>query len=283
MALGSLHFTSTTAAEWIPEIWLPKINEFYKANLVAADFFMDASAMWQASGGDILHIPTTSALTASSKSVASQVTLQSPTDSTVDLTINAWYESSFMIEDGVNNLFFKSYDVQEAYMRGAAYACAKALDTALTNLFAGFSQTTGASTAEIADSNIRVAIQYLDVANAPQEDRAFFLYPTTFWSGVQSIDRFALAVNSPENSPVGKRPAAYLYGYPVYMTTNLGTSTGSRLNAFAHKDALAFATTGVRLHVNYIPEYLGWLMTADIQYGVIENRDTSGVWIKTSS
>ena len=84
----------------------------------------------------------------------------------------------------------------------------------------------------------------------------------------------------------------YLYGIPVYETSRLGTSSGSRVGALAHKSALAFATANiaggnmpgtVRLQSEYLTEYLGTLVVADIIYGVIENRDTSGVLIKASS
>lgn len=274
--------TTTTEAAFIPEVWLPKVNEFYQANLQAGNFFMDLSEAWMEVGGDILHIPNTTALSANSKSVASQVTLQNPTDTTVDLTIDSWYEASFMLEDYVNAQVSKSYALKEMYAKSAAYAVSKQLDTALTNLFAGFSQSVGSSTATIADSNLRGAIEYLDLADAPEEGRAFFLYPTVAWD-VAALDRFSLYQNSPKADPVMKGLLGWIYGIPVIKTTNLGVSAGSRLNALVHKDALAFATTGIRVQTNYIPEYLGWLTTADIQYGVIENRDTSGVWIKTAS
>ena len=103
------------------------------------------------------------------------------------------------------------------------------------------------------------------------------------------------------NDPTAKAPAAYLYGIPVYVSTNVQyiSETTGRANALAHKDAIHWATSplggggslgssvtgkhGVRVQGNYEPTYLSTVFTADILYGVIENRDTSGVYIKSST
>ena len=83
-----------------------------------------------------------------------------------------------------------------------------------------------------------------------------------------------------------------LYGIPVFVTSRLGTTLGHRNGALAGSDAINYATANiaggdqpgtVRVQSSYLQEYLGELVTADIIYGVIENRDTSGVWIKASS
>ena len=84
---------------------------------------------------------------------------------------------------------------------------------------------------------------------------------------------------------------------PLFTSNNIQyvASTSGRSNALAHKDAIHWATSplgvgskggmvgsmGVRVQSNYIPEYLSTLTTADILYGVIENRDTFGVLIRT--
>lgn len=113
------------------------------------------------------------------------------------------------------------------------------------------------------------------------------------------IDKFTLAVNSPTMNPVAKGNMGMLYGYPVRVSNNIPyvASTTGRSNALASKDALHFATAslgvmskggmsgemGVRLQSNYIPDYLSTITTADILYGVIENRDAAGVLIRTKA
>lgn len=165
----------------IPAVWGEKINDFFRANLVAANFFTNRSEELM-DGGNILYTPNITEMSASSKSNATAVTLSSPTETSVTLTVDQWYECSFAIEDREAAQVKRSYAVQETYARNAGFAVAKKLDTALVTLFSGFSQTVGASTAAVADSDIRAAIALLDTANIPQEDRAFFVHPTVFWN-----------------------------------------------------------------------------------------------------
>ena len=49
--------------------------------------------------GDTIHIPNLSNLTATSKSANVQVTLQAPTESVTNISIDQHYESSFLVED----------------------------------------------------------------------------------------------------------------------------------------------------------------------------------------
>ena len=130
------------------------------------------------------------------------------------------------------------------------------------------------------------------------DEVAFFLHPNTFWKGVQAIDKFSLAINSPVNDPTSKDPMAFLYGIPVYKSTFIPVVSGGRVNLLAHKDAIHFATStlpvmtygkgmigkhGVRVQSSYIPDYLSTLTTADLLFGVVENRDNAAVQIITLS
>lgn len=286
MGIGSSgsHYTGTTLAGVIPEIWVSKINDFYRASLVTANFFTDLSNEIP-EGGDIFHIPTFAEMSANAKTVGTAVVLNSTTVTTINLTVTTWYECSFIIEDRPGRTMLQSYDTQKRMAKNAAYTVGASYEDAIIALIDNFSQTTGVSTSKLLDSAIRDSIEYLDLANCPLEDRAFFLHPSVFWD-VQAHDKFALAINTAGADPILKRPDAYLYGIPIYMTTRLPYISGAaagRVNALAHKDAIVHASTPVRLQANYVPEYLGVLVTADVQYGVIENRDTSGVWIKTSA
>ena len=145
----------------------------------------------------------------------------------------------------------------ERYAKAAANAVAKKLDTAIVTLFSGFSTTVGASTTNLADSEVRAAISALESANVDTGEAAFFMHPAVFWKQVQNIDKFSLAVNSPVNDPT-----------PLGAGGSMGAMVGS---------------SGVRVESNYIPQYLSTVTTADILYGVIENRDAAGVAIYTAA
>jgi len=141
------------------------------------------------------------------------------------------------------------------------------------------------SASAVADADIREAIQTLDVNNVPMEDRAFFFYPTIVWGDLMAIDKYTL-LNQAGKSPVTDGMVATLYGIPVISTTQVVlTNTDFVHNLLAHKEAFAFAMQGIegarpRMQSNYVPEYLGELTTADLIYGVIENRDVAAVEIQ---
>jgi len=293
--------SSTTLANSIPLIWGEKVNEFFKLKLMIAEHFTNRSSEL-ADGGSTLYTPNLTEFTATAKSNATAVTVNSPTDTRVTLTVDQWFEVSFAIEDREAAQVKRSYYLQERYAQSAGYTMARRLELALANLFQGFSTVVGASTTSLADSEIRAAISALESAGIDTtEGVAFFLSPSVFWRQVQNLDKFSLAVNTPSNDPVSKRPRATLYGIPVYVSNNIQNVSGTagRYNALAHKDALHYATSplgsggskgssmtgryGVRIQSNYLPEYLSTITTADLLFGVVENRDEAGVRILTSA
>ncbi len=274
--------TSTTLASVIPGLFAEKMNNFYRDNLRTAAFFTDLSSDISP-GAKTLLIPNITQMTAHAKANATVVTLNNPTDNQVTLTVDTWYECSFAIEDREAEQIKKSYSYMETLAKNAAFTVAAAYEDAIIALFAGFSQTVGTSAAGLADSNILRALQYLDAANAPQEDRAFFLSPKQVWTDLMAIEKFTLLQNTKGADPVLKGHIGYLYGVPVVMSNRIGTSLGSALGALAHKDAIVHASTIMRVQSNYIPQYLSTVTTADVVFGAIENRDTSGVWIKTAA
>lgn len=302
MAFPTGSETLTTLDAFIPEVWGEKINDFYQSKLVIAGFFTDRSSELS-EGGDTLYTPNMTEFTATAKSNATAVTLNSPTETKITLSVNQWLEASFAIEDREAAQAKHSYYIMEKYAKNSGYAVAKKLETELALLFDNFSNSVGASTSNLADSEIRQAIAYLENENIDTtEDVAFIMHPNVFWKQVQNLDKFSLAINSPVNDPTGKTPKATLYGIPVYISTNVQYVSGTvgRSNTLAHKDALHWATSplgtggskatgsmtgkyGVRVQSNYIPEYLSTVTTADLLFGVVENRDIAGVWIKTAN
>lgn len=298
MALGTNHQSDTSLDVLIPEIWGEGLNDFFRSRLVMAGFFTDRSDEL-ADGGDILHTPNLSEMTANAKSNGSEVTLNNSTETDVDLTVDTWAEVSFLIEDREAVQVKKSYLLQERYAKNAGYTAAAELEDAIAALFSGFSQTVGASGTNMVDSEIRQAIALLAAANVPtdmKEEIAFMMHPNTIWRQVMGIDKFTLVQNTGGADPVLRGAVGTLYGYQVLESTRVPNESGSngRLNLLAHKDAIHWATKalpstptsytgsmGVRVQTTYIPEYLGFLTTADICYGVIENRDNAGIVLKS--
>ena len=275
--------TTTTLANIIPEIWSDsKMNDYYRATLVTANFFTDLSADL-AGGGDTIHIPNITAMTAHTKTTGSAVTVNNPTDTNIDLVVQTKYECSFAIEDMDYSQVKQSYNYIDRQMKNAAYQVAEAYEKAIIALFDNFSQIVGTSAAGVADSNILAAIKYLADANVPDEGRAFFFSPKAIYTDLMAIDKFTLFTNTPQADPISKGALGMLYGVPVFKSSNIGTTLGSAQNCLAHKDAIVHASTGLKVQSNYVPQYTATLVTAMSRFGVLENRDTSGVWIKTAA
>ncbi len=281
-AFPTASHTSTTLASVIPGLFAEKMNNFYRDNLKTAAFFTDLSSDIS-SGAKTLLIPNITEMVAHAKSNATVVTINNPTDTQITLTVDTWYECSFAIEDREAEQVKKSYSYMSKLANNAAYTVAGAYEDAIIALFDNFSQVVGTSAAALADSNILRAIQYLDEANAPQENRAFFLSPKQVWTDLMAIDKFTLLQNTKGADPVLKGHIGYLYGIPVVMSNRIGTTTGSAQGCLAQKDAIVHASTIMRVQSNYIPQYLSTITTADVVFGVIENRDTSGVWLATTA
>jgi len=274
--------SSTTLDVLIPELWSSRMNNFYRENLYAVNFFEDLSSEL-ANGGDVLHVPNLTEMVAHSKTNAANVTVNNPTETKIDLTVNTWYECSFAIEKREAQIVLHSYRLQETYAKNASYTVGGVYEDAILALFPAFSQVVGTSAAALADSNIVRAIQYLDEANAPQEDRAFFLTPKQVWSDLAVIDKFSLLVNTNGADPVLKGHVGYLYGIPVIKSSRIGATDDSANSCLAHKGAIIHASTIMDVDTNYIPQSMAYLTTADVMFGAVESRDTSGVWIKTQA
>jgi len=300
-------FTNADLAVFFPELWAERLNDFYRARLQLGSFFLDMSDDFSA-GGDVLNIPNLTQMSANAKVNATAVTLNASTETDTNLTINTWNEVSFVIEDFQAAKLKKSYNLKERYAKNAAYTAAASYEDALIALIDNFSQTTGASTAVLLDSNIRIAINYLEVADVDMTDVAFFFHPSVINTQLLNIDKYvdfdfttarpvdggglSTRTTVGEISSYGLKPRGQLYGIPVYASSRLDYVSGTtgRYGCLAHPEALVHASITpnsnsgmkVRVQEQYLQTYLGTLVTADIMFGVIENRDTSGVTIISS-
>jgi hypothetical protein len=295
MALGTNGFTQADLDVNIPEIWGEKINDYFRYKLQLASFFVDRSDEL-ADGGDTVYTPNLSALSVNTKTNNAQVTLSSPTYTTQTLIVSTWKEASFVIEDREMAQLKKSYYLQSKIAEGGAYEVAQDLDDAIAALFDGFSTSLGATGANLADSNLLAAIATLENAGVPgiyDGDVAWIFHPNTFYRQIGNIDKLTLWQNTGSEKLRNSQPTRMLYGIPVIVTPAVPAKSGSngRVNALAHKDAIHWArlsmpvmaekgyvgSEGVRVQQSYVHEYLGNLVTIDLCYGVVENRDAAAV------
>ena len=308
MALGTDHVSAGVgggSTVFVPEIWGSKINDYFRFNLSLAQFFVDRSDELS-DGGATVYTPNIVAMSDNAKSYNTQVTLNNPIHTKQTLNVSTWREVSFVIEDREAAQFKKSYYVQNLLAKGAAWEVADALEDAIATLFDSFTTNVlGNGTSNAADSSLLAAIALLEAQGTPvyNGETAWIMHPNTFYRQIGSIDKMTLWQNTESESPRVKAPTRSLYSIPVIVSPNvpLGTGAaaqaGARLNLLAHKDAIHWARLsmpvrasmgmvgeqGVRVQQSYVHEYLGELVTIDLCYGTVENRDNAAVVIRSHS
>ena len=303
MALGTNGQTTTTAANFIPELWSDEVIAAYKQNLVLGNVVTKINHSGKK--GDTIHIPTPTRGSANSKAANTQVTLQGDTHAVTDLSINKHYEYSVVIEDIVEVQALQS--LRRFYTDDAGYALANQIDDDLfaqaeslqggtvggsgTSLWEtaviGSDGTTAyvggtSNSADITDAGIRGMILKLDNADVPMDNR-YIVLPPIAMNDMLGINRFTEQQYIGDGSAIKTGKIGSIYGMDVFITSNCPTVTStnsvvSRVGLMFHKDALALVEQmGVRSQTQYKQEYLGDLFTADTIYGVGELRDNAGV------
>ena len=280
MAAGNV--TTTTAANFIPEIWAMPTLDFRQAQLVNA-MLVNRDFEAAVKFGDTVHITNVSELSTRSKSASTDITYETFTETTVDVVINQHKYASIKIEDIAEVQAQQS--LREKYASQFGYVLAKDLDTAVNNLYDGFSQTRGTLLVGLTEEDLRRAIQYLNDANHPTTDRAFVFSPAEM-NNLYGIDRLvnsqynlaSLGPNISEQGMIGT-----IYGIPTYQTTNVeGTNAAGHDNALLHKDAIVLIVQqGMKVESEYSVDSIAWKTVAHQIYGILELRDSAGVWLSS--
>jgi len=300
MALGTGHQTTTTAANFIPELWSDEVIATYKANLVLGNLVTKINHSGKK--GDTIHIPTPTRGSANAKAANTQVTLQGDTHGVTNLSIDKHYEYSVVIEDITETQSLSS--LRRFYTDDAGYALATQVDNDLfaqaealqggvvggtgaaeweTAVIGGDGTTayTGATPndTDITDAGIRAMILALDNADVPMDNRCLVIPPIAS-NDLLGINRFTEQQFIGDGNAIKTGKIGSIYGLDVFVSSNCPSvaTGGGRVGLMLHKDALALVEQmGVRSQTQYKQEYLGDLFTADTLYGVGELRDNAGI------
>jgi len=219
----------------------------------------------------VIHIPKVSDLVANQKVAESQVTLQATAEQSIQINLDKHLEVSFLIED-IAAVQAKA-DLRQIYTAKAGEAIAKAVDTELMKLYSDLTQQVGtAGSTQNLDDSLLEAVNLLDEADAPTDERFIVIHPDVK-KAMLSIDKFIHSAYRSSESPAPAATGAFgeVYGCEVYVSTNIqqtGDSPVVTHNLVFQKGAFALAIQlGPRVQANYIPEYLGTLVTVDIIFG----------------
>jgi hypothetical protein len=287
MALGTNHMDVTTGNVFRPDIWSRELTRATEATLVLADKVsrFDQDVM---SKGKSIYIPNLSNLNALDKVANTAVTLQSPTETSINLLVNKHKYCAFLIEDILAAQ--SQYSLMSEYTQKGGYAIRKAIDTDIANLATGFSISAGTFNTTITTTATLTAVQALDDGDVPQSDRVWILKPHAV-NDLRTISDYtrydgtgfagSASTGFIGSDKGGVRPnglVGMLYNAPVYMTTQVYQTGNNISNMYMHKEAIACAIQkNPRVQSDNRIDFLGTLVVADTLYGVLERRDSFGV------
>ena len=297
MALDGTYATgssvnNTNHASFIPKLWSDEIIAEYEKSLVMKPLIKSMKMVGKK--GDTINIPMPVRGSANQKLTETQVTLVADQSGNKQIVVDQHWEYSRLIEDITSVQALAS--MRKFYTQDAGYALATKVDSDLVaTAIANFS-TIGHSTedglvvpavagsaGDFSDAAFRDAIQILDDADVPMDNRKLVIPPAAR-NHIMGIDRYVSSdfVNGKGvvNGKIGE-----LYGINVYVSTNLpDNGSGEKPCLLFHTDALVIAEQmAVRTQTQYKQEYLADLMTADTLYGEDSYREDSGVVIYIAS
>lgn len=224
--------TTTSAANFIPEIWANRALEILRANMVMAKLVMRDTEVASFAKGDVLNITIPGTMVANDKAANGTVTLQVPSDGTVAVTLNKHKEASFLVEDIVRAQ--QNQEVMDVYLNSAVIAIAERIETDLFGLILGANTSIGTLGTNLTGASIRSARNTLNKQKAPVAQRYMVLSPddeTTVLGDSNLATFFANA--RPET--IARGAIGELYGLETYM---------SQFTPLGAKVALGGATGG---------------------------------------
>lgn len=288
-------FTSTTHANYVPDQWSNEMRVALEASLVVAKLVKMIPHDKKVKG-DVIHIPDVSELTAADLSESDvDISGVAPTEGEFTLTINKKKHISIYIPKHLGGQLSK-YEMRQAYTPKISYGLAKIVDLDLLGLFSGVSQAVGTTAdglnGNIADALILAAMEKLDVADVPEDDRVLILHARQR-AKMLGIDKFVRADAVGDGDRIKKRFMGDIYGMGVYYTsivptklaaTAPATPVDSHANLLMQREAFALAMAqDIDMDFAYIPQKKAWFLSGDELYGVAEFRDANVIVVFTKT
>lgn len=292
------NITVTSATNFIPEVWANMALKALRKRIVLAGLTMRDSDIAQFTQGDVLHVPVPGTFVANNKVANTNVTLQTPTDSVIDITLNKHKEVSFLVEDPVRAQ--ANQDVMAAYVQNAIIPLAEIIETDLFALYTGLSQSVGTSGTDITAATVRAA--YGKLADANVFDQATLVISGKDHMALLADTNLATYFANSNTGAIQRADLGQLYGLNVVRSNMVPVVAGapnSTKNLLVTKEWAVLAMRGLplneapgvdqknysdpesnlsfRMTVSYNPNALGVQVTFDVLYGVAELRDLAGL------
>ena len=273
MADGNV--TTTTAANFIPEMWRDAILDYAERKFQLRNQVSDFSSMLS-SGGDILNIPKVKEETAAEKQAgqSNPVAYSAQTDGVVQLNVDQHFYEAKRIEDIVR--VQESADLFNAYAQSMGYALAKKVESYIAGVIKGASaNNVGLGTDDTMTTALfRDGLEKLLDGGHDYADGSFYMYasPKSYMS-MLSLGEFTEAQKrGDEQNPLATGRIISAYGLPLYASTDWsegGTSTTQTASIFS-RDSVYFAQQiAPRVQSAYDIDHLATSVVADVLFGAV--------------
>lgn len=280
-----------------PTIWETEIVAAYKSALVMANLVKKMKH--NGKPGQQINVQRPDRNTAASKSENNFVTLQTHTDTQVNILLDNHWEYSVLIEDFAALQSISS--LRSIYTEDAGYALAKKVDDVLHAELAtagggtqysdavigsdgstNFVQTTSGNGAALTDAGIRRVLQTFNDNDVPMQDR-YLVIPPVAANTLLGLSRFTEQAFVGDGNAIKTGKLGNIYGVDVYVSSNCASVDSSdcttyRACAMFQKNAICYVEQqAIRVQADYMLQALGTLLVADVIFGAdLLRGDTSG-------
>jgi hypothetical protein len=264
--------TTTTAANFIPELWRDAILDYAERKFQIRNQVMDFSSL-MGEGGDILHIPKVTEETAANLSSGSAVTYGANTDGKVDLTVDQHAYEAKRIGDHVK--IQESADLFNAYAKSMGYSIAKYIDNylAVSVIQAGTGNDVTLGTDNVfTTALIRSGLQSLLDAGHDYTDGETFLYcsPAAYMSALSLQDFYDASRRGDGVGPVASGAVGMVYGIPTFVSTDWDDDGGTgdeTASIFKRESGYMAMQLAPRVQSAYDIDYLSTSVVVDVLLG----------------
>ena len=268
------NITTTTAANFIPEVWRDAILDYAERNFRLRNQVTDIS---DAIEGDVIHIPRVSEETAAAKSADTAVTYSAQTDGETQVSMDQHHYEAKRIEDIVR--VQSSYDLFNLYARSMGYGIAKKIENYLA---VDVLQSATANDVTLASDNtfttalVRSGLQKLldqgvDYTNG---ETYFYSSPAAYMSLVSLGEFSDFQERGPEaGGGVGPNISGSLgviYGMPTFVSVDWDDDggTGDETATIFTRDSVLFGMNmEPRVQSAYDIDHLATSVVVDTLFG----------------
>lgn len=256
MAVTDASMTTTTHANFIPEVWSAgalRAVEF--AGVVQKRVTRDYEGEIK-KGGDTVHVGRISNLQTQTKlsGISNTINFEAITEGVQDLSIATHEYAAFLIENVLE--VQSNQDLRAKYEKKIGYALSRGREITLTAAFQNFSQIVGTLGLELATEDYLAAWQKMAESGLLEDmsdgidasmgdDFSLFLSPAAYAAALK-VDVFTNELYNGAANAIQKAQIGRIYGATVFLSNLLrAPAAGQHEGALVHRGALALAVQKV--------------------------------------